>query len=479
MGSLKRIIKIAKSDYDTLVSRGSIIKNSTTYAYDPDNVLYVVDNGLTDDYVQLGGGSGKLLSYFATSKGLSNLTNSLNQEIANRKAADPLYVNMIGMFTVGNSVDSTVNSNIQLALMTQRPLIGYVMGSSNFTSYFYINPCTGFTTGAQIGQYITLSFIYTIYNSSAWTGQFSKYYYVVYSTSTLKITVVKTSQMNDSSSLTSTGYNFIDASCAWRGMYAPKIGINNTYISTDSSVSTAVTLAYGSYHRYIIYNSASSTTNPPTKIYVLPTSPTDGDTYEFIKMSDKVYLEFYSSDKYIATSYYINSYHALRINALIMGRFTLIYSSNIGRWFMIQEIFKKDKSPLLVAYGKSNNGYSLTDSVILSNVYGVPASLYLVKTGTGRYDLLTPQFCTYPAYYIMMLTGLGNGTPFNGSVECNKPCLEKIDTSVYSGYTMQRFTISMSDDSTTNDGGFMFMLYTKNNSYYCKSHIDHSDTSIF
>lgn len=477
MGSLKRIIKIAKSDYDTLVSRGSIIKNSTTYAYDPDNVLYVVDNGLTDDYVQLGGGSGKLLSYFATSEGLSNLTNSLNQEIANRKAADPLYVNMIGMFTVGNSVDSTVHSNIQLALMTQRPLIGYVKGSSMFTSYFYINPCTGFTTGAQIGEYITLSFIYTIYNGSALSAQLSNYYYVVYSTSTLKITAVKTSKMNDSSSLTSTGYNFIDASCAWRGMYAPKIGINNTYVSIDSSVSTAVTLAYGSYHRYIIFNNASSTIKPPTKIYVLPTSPTDGDTYEFIKMSNYVYLEFYSSDKWICTNYsYI--YHAVRINSLIAGRFTLIYSNTLGKWVMTQEIFNSDKFPSLVAYGKSNNGNTLTTSIILSKVYDTPTSLYLVKTANGWYDLLTPQFSSYSGYYIMMLTGLGSGTPFNGSVECNKPCLEKIDTSVYSGYTMQRFTISMSDDSTSNNGGFMFMLYVTNQAYN-GSYIKTSDTSIF
>lgn len=63
---LENIIKITKTDYETLVSSGSITKGGITYTYSPDNTLYLVENGLTDDYVQLGAGGGKLLSEFLT-----------------------------------------------------------------------------------------------------------------------------------------------------------------------------------------------------------------------------------------------------------------------------------------------------------------------------------------------------------------------------------------------------------------------------
>ncbi len=86
MAALKNIIKIAKSDYDTLVSEGSITKGGVVYTYDPDETIYMVDNGLSEEYVQLGDGSGKELTDFALKTELNDVKNQVYNETSTRKS---------------------------------------------------------------------------------------------------------------------------------------------------------------------------------------------------------------------------------------------------------------------------------------------------------------------------------------------------------------------------------------------------------
>ena len=86
MATLQNIIRITKSDFDTLVSDGQITKGGVTYSYSPDTTLYVIDNGLDENYVQLGDGGGKPLSDFATHTEFENLRSNLANETAARKS---------------------------------------------------------------------------------------------------------------------------------------------------------------------------------------------------------------------------------------------------------------------------------------------------------------------------------------------------------------------------------------------------------
>lgn len=54
--ALQNIIRIKRNDYNTIVGSGSITKDGVTYTYSPTTTVYLVDNGLNDTYVQLGGG---------------------------------------------------------------------------------------------------------------------------------------------------------------------------------------------------------------------------------------------------------------------------------------------------------------------------------------------------------------------------------------------------------------------------------------
>lgn len=106
MSTLKTIIKIAKGDYDVLVEQGSITKGGVVYTYDPDETLYMVDDGLSDDYVVLGGGSGVLLSKFGMKTEINDLTSRIANETSARKEKDTILSNSI------NSLNTTVNNKV-------------------------------------------------------------------------------------------------------------------------------------------------------------------------------------------------------------------------------------------------------------------------------------------------------------------------------------------------------------------------------
>ena len=130
MAELKNIIRIAKADYDTLVADGSIIKSGTTYTYSPTTTLYIVEDGLDDTYVSLGGGGGKLLSDFATTATTTNLSNSISNETTARKNADST-INT----TLANKADkSHTHSYLPLSGGTETGVI-----KSTFTSSTWIN----------------------------------------------------------------------------------------------------------------------------------------------------------------------------------------------------------------------------------------------------------------------------------------------------------------------------------------------------
>lgn len=95
MSILKNIIKIAKGDYDVLVEQGSITKGGVVYTYDPDETLYMVDDGLSDDYVVLGGGSGVLLDKFGMRTEINDLTSRITNETSARKNKDTELSNSI------------------------------------------------------------------------------------------------------------------------------------------------------------------------------------------------------------------------------------------------------------------------------------------------------------------------------------------------------------------------------------------------
>ncbi len=107
MSTLKTIIKIAKGDYDVLVEQGSITKGGVVYTYDPDETLYMVDDGLSDDYVVLGGGSGVLLSKFGMKTEINDLSSRITNETTARKDKDTALSNEINILstTVDTKVD--------------------------------------------------------------------------------------------------------------------------------------------------------------------------------------------------------------------------------------------------------------------------------------------------------------------------------------------------------------------------------------
>ena len=88
METLKNIIKITLSDYNTLVANGSIVKNGVTYNYSPNDTIYITANGYGDDYVELCGGGGYPLSSLANIATVSNIKGELDNEVDARQKKD-------------------------------------------------------------------------------------------------------------------------------------------------------------------------------------------------------------------------------------------------------------------------------------------------------------------------------------------------------------------------------------------------------
>lgn len=106
MSILKNIIKIAKGDYDVLVEQGSITKGGVVYTYDPDETLYMVDDGLDANYVCLGDGTGKLLSQFAMVTTTNDLSSRITNETSARRNKDTELSNSIS--TLSTTVDTAL-----------------------------------------------------------------------------------------------------------------------------------------------------------------------------------------------------------------------------------------------------------------------------------------------------------------------------------------------------------------------------------
>lgn len=112
---LKNIIKITKTDYEVLVSSGSIVKGGVTYTYSPNTTLYLVDNGLTDDYVQLGAGGGKLLTEFMTKQDYAEDIELVKRDYCDRistvsKSVSVAQATADSARSIANSARITANS---------------------------------------------------------------------------------------------------------------------------------------------------------------------------------------------------------------------------------------------------------------------------------------------------------------------------------------------------------------------------------
>lgn len=504
MSALKSIIKIAKSDYDTLARDGSIVKGSTTYTYDPNQVLYIVDSGLSDQYVQLGGGGGKLLSQFAMSTDISDLANRINveatnrqtmdssittalaNEISNRKDTDPVFIEFPSVGE-GDYISSSTHALIMNTVANKKVLFGYISSSS---------PAVYILTPIHVSYFnktsVTLSWIYH-FN----TVPTSMLYTVTYNTSNLCITKANASQLNAPSTIVYDGSNFIDSSCLWHAVNAPK---HIKYSTSYSSYS--VTLTHTSSHKIFLYAYTSSR-------FTLPDSSTtggliNGETFEFINANGSSTSFDYSNYIYTpnnklypypengTTTSGISYYYIYRNERC---KVECTYSDSIDGWYIIKTplvntvslnkpTYAEGLQPMILAYGKGGSYTSgSTGTIYFKYKTFDNSTLYLSRSSEGTYQLHIPQkwrtttyggrtdvyndsyigavSTMYHTNLIVLATGSRGPSYYSNKSQASHVYVSVDDIASSNTHTSYYYIlITTSDDATANDAMFSFIIYS-------------------
>ncbi len=254
---------------------------------------------------------------------------------------------------------------------------------------------------------------------------------------------VPLSRVTDSVVYGSTGIPTGDA--VWKAIHS------ETPSAVSSSSTSMVYLYASSAHKHIINLTSGS------RYYRLPSSPTDGETFEFIKPKAGCTVYISSAPSNIYNCHTFKTVLSVTLSSANKCRVTVIYSSTMAQWvFMQDEFMRVPVSPLAV--GKAVYNGSSTLSLTYKSFDGTV--LYGTRNSEGNFNLYLPYaWFSSESEIFCALTGVFSSS---ANVHYVSPCLESITSATYSSATRWCLNITLHDDSTPNDGSFHFLIYNMN-----------------